>query len=470
MTTRGCIMMLSVAWLAACGPGGSPEGSRPDRGEGTGFTGAPGEVKLVTLDPGHFHAALVQKSSYEQVDPRVHVFAPEGPDVQGHLARIDGFNSRAEDPTEWVEVVYTGDDFLEKMLAEKPGNVVVISGNNSRKADYIRQSVAAGFNVLADKPMAIEPEDFGVLEEAYRTAEEKGVLLWDIMTERYEITSILQKRLSQFPALFGELVKGSPEAPAVAKESVHHFSKVVAGRPLIRPAWFFDVRQQGDGLVDVTTHLIDLVHWQCFPGQTLDYETDVEVLSARRWPTELTPAQFEHVTGLDTYPEYLSGDVGPESVLNVFANGEIRYTVKGVHAKVSVEWHYEAPEGTGDTHRSVMRGTKAHLSVRQGEEEGYRPTLYVEPAPRADSAAVEAALRDAMATVVNEYPGVAVASAPKGWSVTIPDEYKVGHEAHFAQVTEAYFRHLVAGELPPEEVPNTLAKYFITTRALQLAR
>ena len=26
-----------------------------------GFTGAPGEVKLVTLDPGHFHAALVQK-------------------------------------------------------------------------------------------------------------------------------------------------------------------------------------------------------------------------------------------------------------------------------------------------------------------------------------------------------------------------------------------------------------------------
>jgi hypothetical protein len=46
----------------------------------------------------------------------------------------------------------------------------------------------------------------------------------------------------------------------------------------------------------------------------------------------------------------------------------------------------------------------------------------------------------------------------------------VGHEAHFGQVTEAYFRYLVAGELPPEEVPNTLAKYFITTRALELSR
>jgi predicted dehydrogenase len=470
MTTKGCLMMLSMAWLTACGTGGAPEGPGSGRSAGSRFTGAPGEVRLMTLDPGHFHAALVQKSAYEQVDPRVHVFAPAGPDVVDHLARIEGFNSRADDPTEWVEVVYTGDDFLEKMLADRPGNVVVISGNNSRKADYIRQAVAAGLNVLADKPMAIEPEDFGVLEEAHRTAKEKGVLLWDIMTERHEITSILQKRLSQFPVLFGELEKGSPEDPAVAKESVHHFSKVVAGRPLIRPAWSFDVRQQGEGIVDVTTHLIDLVHSQCFPGQALDIETDIEVLSARRWPTELTPDQFEHVTGLDTYPEYLSGDVGPDSVLRVYANGEIVYRVKGVHAQVTVEWRYEAPAGTGDTHRSVMRGKKAHLSVRQGKEEGYRPTLYVDPAPGADPAAVESALREALTTVAEEHPGVAVTSAPTGWRILIPDEYKVGHEAHFAQVTEAYFRHLVAGELPPEEVPNALAKYFITTQALELSR
>ena len=28
------------------------------------FTGAPNEVKLMTLDPGHFHAALVQKAGF----------------------------------------------------------------------------------------------------------------------------------------------------------------------------------------------------------------------------------------------------------------------------------------------------------------------------------------------------------------------------------------------------------------------
>lgn len=39
-------------------------------------------VKLITLDPGHFHAALVQKSMYRGVDSTVHVYAPKGADVE----------------------------------------------------------------------------------------------------------------------------------------------------------------------------------------------------------------------------------------------------------------------------------------------------------------------------------------------------------------------------------------------------
>src|SRR5687768_3142439 len=79
-------------------------------------TGKP--LKLITLDPGHFHAALVQKSMYANVDSVVHVYAAEGPDVQMHLKRIEGFNNRPEDPTRWNEKLYTGDDFFEKMLEE----------------------------------------------------------------------------------------------------------------------------------------------------------------------------------------------------------------------------------------------------------------------------------------------------------------------------------------------------------------
>ena len=146
------------------------------------FTGAKGEVKIMTLDPGHFHAALVQKTMYDQVSPTVHVYAPTGPDVVDHLKRIEGFNTRSDNPTDWEEVVYTGDDFLEKMLAERPGNVVVLSGSNKKKTKYIKACVDAGLNVFADKPMCITPEDFELLKEAFISAKENGVLIYDVMT------------------------------------------------------------------------------------------------------------------------------------------------------------------------------------------------------------------------------------------------------------------------------------------------
>ena len=53
-----------------------------------GFTGAPGEVKLITLDPGHFHAALVQKVSYPQVSKDVYVYAPTVYRDSTHVRRI----------------------------------------------------------------------------------------------------------------------------------------------------------------------------------------------------------------------------------------------------------------------------------------------------------------------------------------------------------------------------------------------
>ena len=72
---------------------------------------------------------------------------------------------------------------------------------------------------------------------------------------------------------------------------------------------------------------------------------------------------------MDSYPDYLVKDV-EEDLLKVYSNGEINYTLKGIHARVSVIWNYQAPEGTGDTHYSVMRGSLANLEIKQGEEEG----------------------------------------------------------------------------------------------------
>lgn len=432
------------------------------------FTPLEGSVKLMNLDPGHFHASLVQKTMYESVDPVVHVYAPGGPEVESYLKRIADYNARTANPTSWEEKVYTGDDFLEKMLADKPGNVMVVSGNNGLKTEYILKTVQNGINVLADKPMVISPEKFPMLEEAFTTAEKEGVLLYDIMTERHEITTMLQKEFSQLPELFGELQVGSPDLPAITKESVHHFSKIVSGKPLIRPPWFFDTEQQGEGIVDVNTHLVDLVQWEAFPEVTLKKE-DVQIVSSKRWTTALTTEMFKKVCGLDSYPPYLEKDVDG-TILRVYSNGEINYTLKGVHAKVSVIWNFEAPEGTGDTHYSVMRGSNCQLEIRQGQAEGYKPTLYIQPTFIESPDEFREQVKVAVEQLAEKYPGVSAMMVDElTWRVDIPDSYKVGHEAHFGQVTEKYLDYLSKGTLPEWEIPNMIVKYYTTTEGLKQA-
>jgi predicted dehydrogenase len=421
------------------------------------------KIKLITLDPGHFHSALVQKSMYDEIDENVHIYAPEGPDVAAHLDKINGYNAHEESPTHWKTETYTGSDFFEKMLADKAGNVVMLAGNNQKKTEYIAQSIENGFNVFADKPMVINSADFELLKKAFKTAKEKDLLLYDIMTERFEISTMLQKALSRTPSVFGTLEKGTPENPAVTKESVHHFFKYVSGSPLTRPAWFFDVEQEGEGIVDVTTHLVDLVMWECFPEQVID-SSDVNIVSAKRWPTVLSKADFQKVTKLEEYPIYLSKYVLDDK-LSSYSNGEINYTVNGVHAKVSVIWNYQAPEGAGDTHYSIMRGTRANLIIRQGEEQSYKPTLYIEPLAEIS----ETDLNSAFEELNKRFPGVSFEKKGTNYEVIIPEHYKEGHEAHFTRVTQNYINYLQKGNMPAWEVPNMITKYYTTTKALEIA-
>jgi predicted dehydrogenase len=442
------------------------------------------EVRLITLDPGHFHAALVQKTSYPQVSKNVFVYAPDESDVAEHLKKIEAYNTRSEQATHWKENIYIGEDYLEKMIRDKKGNVVVLAGNNGKKIDYIHRAVSAGLNVLADKPMVIRSSDFDKLKDCFDIAARKGVLLYDIMTERFEIASILQKEFSLLSAVYGVQQKGSPEDPGVVKESVHHFFKTVSGNPLKRPAWFFDTEQQGEGIVDVTTHLVDLVQWACFPNQIIKYQTDIELLNANHWSTPLSFEQFKEVTGMDVYPEFLQKNVSGDT-LNVFSNGDITYQIKGVNVKVSVIWNYTYPEGGGDTHYSIMKGSKAHLIIEQGKAQNYKPTLYIKAVVGEDLATYEKDLNNSLQTVAVKYPGIGLKKiADDSWVVEVPEKYHNGHEAHFGQVTENYLHYLLCGAIPehevpcfmqsaalPEwEVPNMLAKYYITTQALEIAK
>lgn len=425
-------------------------------------------VSLIMLAPGHFHAALLQKTMEAGVDSTVHVFAPDGPELDAYLALIKQYNSRPDAPTAWKEKVYAGPGFLDSMLREKPGNVVVLAGNNQRKTDYIMKSVAAGLNVLADKPMAITPAGFQELKKAFGEAKEKGVLLYDIMTERYVVTNILQKAFSHMPEVFGTLEAGSAENPSIDFSSVHYFFKRVSGEPLIRPSWYFDVAQQGEGIVDVTTHLVDLIQWECFPDTVLDYERDIRMLSARHWPTRLSPTQFKEVTGEEGFPEFLAKDV-KGGILSVYANGVMNYTIKGIHARVSVAWNFEAPKGSGDTYYSVLRGSKATLTIRQGAEQGFKPVLYINPSKGVAEKSWRSGLDKEIEYLHETYPGISLKETSLGLALQIPDKYDLGHEHHFSLVVNQYLRYLRAGGMPQWEISGMLAKYYTTTEALEMA-
>ena len=233
------------------------------------------EVRLVTLDPGHFHAALVQKTSYPLVCKDVYVYAPEGDDFQEHMKRIEDYNTRAESPAQWNEIVYTGSDFLQK-----------------------------------------------------------------------------------------------------------------------------DVRND---------------------------------------------------------------------ILYVYSNGDITYKIKNIYAKVSVIWNYTFPEG--DTHYSIMKGSKSHLIIEQGKEQGFKPQLTIKVVHGTDLTTFENELIDAIKAILSKYPGISITKQEEGrWTVEIPEVYHNGHETHFGQVTENFLQYLSEGALPDWEVPNMITKYHITTHALEMVK
>lgn len=416
-------------------------------------------IQFMTLDPGHFHAGLIHKNMYPEVDSTIYIFAPEGPELKDHLQRISGYNLREDNPTAWQISTSIGDNFLQKMIKEKPGNVMVTAGKNDQKIDYILEAVSNGIHVYADKPLVINQVGFQKLKDAFAIAEENDLLLYDIMTERFEISSILQREFSMNKDVFGEIEKGSVENPAITKESVHHFFKYVSGKPLVRPEWFFDIEKEGDGLVDVTTHLVDLIQWELYPNEILD-TTDVSMLDAKLWSTLLSPVQYEQVTGR-------AAPFTEEDPLAVNCNGEMNYTLKGVHAKVSVIWDFQAPEGAGDTHFSKMRGTKANLIIRQGEEENYLPELYIEVLSGQKNQVVAFIEGD----LQQKFPGIGWQSvSEQEIKLEIPNNYRVGHEAHFGQVTEDFLNYFKEGALPKWEVPNMMVKYYTTTSASALAK
>lgn len=418
-------------------------------------------MKIIVADPGHFHAALVQKEMYPDIDRRVSVYAPLGADALEYLARIARFNARPEEPTKWELDVHFSPRYMDELVAGRGGDIVVFAGRNRGKIVHIVQAVEAGFHVLADKPWIIDSADLPLLERALAAADKRGAVAYDIMTERYEVTSELQRGLASDADVFGDLQKGTPEQPAISLYSAHHIMKLVAGAALRRPAWFFNTDVQGEGLADVGPHLVDLAQWTAFPEQAIDAEKDIRILNGSRWPLHLTAQQLETVTG-----------VGGAPGLDYWCNNAVLYTLRGAHVRVEAVWKWEAePAGTGDVYTAAFRGSKAALDLRQGAPENFRPELYVVPAAEAKKEDVFRAVRRRVAQLQARWPGLDVAEAQGELRLVIPEQFRVGHEAHFAQVAKRFFDYVRdPRSLPRWERPCMTAKYSVSTRGVDVGR
>ena len=407
--------------------------------------------RLLFLDPGHFHAALTLRVPHPRVADDIVVYAPDSPERRDFLALVNRFQAR------WRVDVVTTDDPLGALIAERRGDVVVVAGKNGGKARAIHRLHDAGFHVLADKPWLVEPGDL----DDIRASLTGPPLVAEIMTGRHDLFGRLLQRLVGSAGIFGRF---RDEAPALELESLHYLAKLVDGVPLRRPWWFFDVRVQGSGIVDIPTHLVDRAQWL-----TGDAGEPLALIAARAWPTRVPVESFRAITGEPAVPAALTASLDGDA-LRYLCNAELEFSLGSVTARARCGWELATPVGGGDTTIAVAHGTHATVRLEQSPRTGHRRQLVVEPR----AAACVPALHALVAAGQTECPGVVVRKRDgERYEVAIPPALDGGHETHFAHVLDQFLLDMdtlggLGGHSGPAHVQlsRTLAKYTLLAEAV----
>ena len=418
---------------------------------------------LLILNPGHFHAALVLREPHPDLNRDIYVYSEKGPDLDRFMDMAASFNDRPDNPTDWQIHLYTGSDYLEKLISENMGDIVVIAGKNNTKMAAIERLNRSGFAVLADKPWVVSDKSLPALGAAMQP--ERPFTL-DIMTERFEITTQLQKEFLAEESVIGHIRIDENGSPSVFKESVHHLYKIVNQKPLVRPPWYFDTAVQGEGIVDVSTHLVDMTHWMLLPEQAISYAKDIQLLGARRWSTLIPKDRFSKITGLDRFPDSVQDHVAGNQ-LEYFCNGELFYRIRNIPVKIRVIWNLEVPEGGGDTHYSLIKGTRSDLQIRQLPQRGFKVELLIRP--RKDSTEVAEAVQQCLEKWSQKYPGLSLTQEDNNMLVNIPDELRTTHEEHFCEVRDMYLACLKQKRFPAEAAECIVSKYTLLAEARKMA-
>jgi hypothetical protein len=87
-----------------------------------------------------------------------------------------------------------------------------------------------------------------------------------------------------------------------------------------------------------------------------------------------------------------------------------------------------------------------------------------------DKPDILAAVRLNLLALEAAYPGVAAEETGERIHVAIPNRHRIGHEAHFASLVSRFLEYVRKPDsLPAWEKSHMLAKYYVTTKGVELA-
>ena len=132
------------------------------------------EVRLMTLDPGHFHAALVQKEMYPDVAPRVDVTRRSGP--------ISSSTSIASPPSTGAPTSRPPGSWRSTpapttssgCCASVPATSSCCRAGTAARSTASPPRSTPACTCSADKPWILEPDDLPKLEAALAEADSEG--------------------------------------------------------------------------------------------------------------------------------------------------------------------------------------------------------------------------------------------------------------------------------------------------------
>jgi len=424
---------------------------------------------MIVIDPDHSHAAAVFAQQIPDVSNIVHIYAPPGQGVTAFLDSLSAFNRRPQNPTNWKIESHITPDFLKLVSQEPPGNIAVITGPNNLKIDRILASLRGGQNVLADKPWIIDRKAFAKLQEALTAAQRNHLAVYDGMTERFNLVYQIQRELMRDANVFGHPLTGTPDHPAVELENIHSLIKYSRGKVSLRPPAFLDVRQQGEAIADVGTHLVDLEMSTLFPDRPIDYKRDIKVLKGAHSPIFLTLPQFTRLTGANAWPPFLQGAVH-DGRLEYDCNSNAVYTLLGIYTSISDRWEYESAGALTDTYLVLFRGTRSTIRVRQSKLENYVAEIDVIPNAGENVSTLTAALQRRLKQLSDVFPNLTLQNNGGAIRVSIPAEDRARGGSMFARLVDRFLEYVHdPASIPGWEKPNMLAKYYVTTTAVALA-